>query len=152
MPLAATKPKPDVRVAVEAMKELRRSQTLGSLCVREMIEEGRSFWQMTGIDASKVFVSDRSMTSVCGFADKDDQYAVAILDNMPEFQDHVPSLWPLEVANALLVGERRGRTTPASIARFLALLGTFPIDVDDETVARAWIPTVHLGRYHNLSD
>jgi hypothetical protein len=46
-------------------------------------------------------------------------------------------LWPLEVANVLSVGERRGRITPADTAKFLSLLDTFPIAVDDETSARA---------------
>jgi len=63
----------------------------------------------------------------------------------------VPPLWPLEVANALLVGERRSRITPAETARFLAILATFPITVDDETVAHAWLDTVHLARAQNLS-
>ncbi len=40
---AAIKPKPDVRAAVEAMKEFRKGQTLGGLSIREMIEEGRRF-------------------------------------------------------------------------------------------------------------
>jgi hypothetical protein len=48
---------------------------------------------------------------------------------MPDLQAHVPGLWPLEVANALLVGERRGRTNPAKAAHCLALPGTFPIAV-----------------------
>lgn len=43
VPAAATKPKPDVRAAVEAMKQLRKGQTLGGLSVRAMIEEGRRF-------------------------------------------------------------------------------------------------------------
>jgi hypothetical protein len=72
---------------------------------------------------------------VWGFEDEDDDYAAAILDKMPDLQAHVPSLWTLEVANALIVGERRGRTTSADSARFLAILGTFPIAVDDETAA-----------------
>jgi predicted nucleic acid-binding protein len=70
---------------------------------------------------------------------------------MPDLQAYVPNLWPLEVANALLVGERRGRTTPADTARFLAILGTFPIAVDDETATRAWVETMHLARAHVLS-
>jgi len=106
---------------------------------------------MTSMDATNAFVLDGSVTLVWGFADEDDDYAAAILDKMPDLQAHVPSLWPLEVANALLVGERRGRTTPANVAHFLALLGTFPIAVDDETVARAWVETMHLARTHNLS-
>jgi hypothetical protein len=43
VPATATKPKPDVRAAVEAMKQLRKGQTLRGLSVREMIEEGRRF-------------------------------------------------------------------------------------------------------------
>jgi predicted nucleic acid-binding protein len=70
---------------------------------------------------------------------------------MPGLQAHVPSLWPLEVANALLVGERRNRIKPADTARFLAILGAFPIAVDDQTVAHAWVDTMHLARAHNLS-
>jgi predicted nucleic acid-binding protein len=49
------------------------------------------------------------------------------------------------------MGERRGRTTPADAARFLAILGTFPINVDDETATRAWADTMHLARAHTLS-
>jgi predicted nucleic acid-binding protein len=103
------------------------------------------------MDAAKAFVLDGSVTLVWGFEDEADAYAAAILDRMPELHAHVPALWPLEIANALLVGERRHRTTPADAARFLAILGTFPIIVDDETVARAWAETMHLARSHNLS-
>ena len=100
------------------------------------------------MDASKAFILDGSVTLIWGFTDEDDDYATAILDEMPGLQAHVPNLWPLEVANALLVGERRGRTTPA---HFLDILGTFPIAVDDGTVARAWVETLHLARAHKLS-
>jgi predicted nucleic acid-binding protein len=103
------------------------------------------------MDATNAFVLDGSVTMVWGFEDEDDDYAAAILDKMPDLQAHVPSLWTLEVANALIVGERRGRATAAETARFLAILGTFPIAVDDETAARAWADTLHLARAHNLS-
>jgi len=103
------------------------------------------------MDATNNFVLDGSITLTWGFSDEDDENAQAILDEMPGLQAFVPGLWPLEVANALLVGERRGRTTPADVAHFLALLGTFPITVDDWTVARAWVETMHLARAHGLS-
>lgn len=98
------------------------------------------------MDAIDAFVLDGSVTLVWSFTDEDDDYATAILDKMPDLQAHVPNLWPLEVANALLVGERRGRTTPTNVAHFLAILGTFPIAVDDEMVAKAWVATMHLAR------
>lgn len=103
------------------------------------------------MDVAKEFVLDGSVALVWGFEDEDDAYATAILERMADLQAHVPSLWSLEVANALLVGERRGRTTAANTARFLAILGSFPIIVDEETVARAWTETMHLARAHNLS-
>ena len=103
------------------------------------------------MDATKNFVLDGSVTMVWGFEDEADDYAEAILERMPDLQAHVPSLWPLEVANALLVGERRRRITSAETARFLAILGAFPITVDDQTVAHAWSDTMHLARAHNLS-
>ncbi len=103
------------------------------------------------MDATNNFVLDGSITLTWGFSDEDDANAQAILDVMPDLQAFVPGLWPLEVANALLVGERRGRTTPADVSHFLAMLGTFPITVDDETAARAWVETMHLARAHGLS-
>jgi predicted nucleic acid-binding protein len=103
------------------------------------------------MDATNDFVLDGSITMIWGFEDEADDYAEAILGRMPDLQAHVPSLWPLEVANALLVGERRKRITPADTARFLAILDAFPITVDGETVAHAWADTMHLARAHNLS-
>ncbi len=103
------------------------------------------------MDATDAFVLDGSVTMVWGFEDEANEYAEAILERMPDLQAHVPSLWPLEVANALLVGERRGRIKAADTARFISILGAFPITVDGETVAHAWSDTMHLARAHNLS-
>jgi predicted nucleic acid-binding protein len=63
----------------------------------------------------------------------------------------VPALWHLEVANALLVGERRKRTTAAKVSHFLTLLSALPITVDEETATRAWSDTLSLARTHGLS-
>ena len=103
------------------------------------------------MDATNAFALDGSITMIWGFEDEADAYAEAILDHMPDLQAHVPSLWHLEVANALLVGERRNRIKPADTAQFLAILAAFPIAVDDQTVAHAWSDTMHLARAHNLS-
>jgi len=97
------------------------------------------------------FILDNSVTMVWGFDDEADSYAEALLDLMPKARAYVPTLWPLEVANALLVGERRKRITPADTAKFLSLLGTFPITVDDQTTTRAWSETLNLARAQALS-
>jgi predicted nucleic acid-binding protein len=103
------------------------------------------------MDAANAFVLDGSVTMVWGFEDEADEYAESILERLPDLQADVPSLWPLEVTNVLLVGERRRRITSAETARFLAIMGAFPITVDDEKVAHAWTDTMHLARAHNLS-
>lgn len=106
---------------------------------------------LAGLITLQQLVLDGSVAMVWGFEDEDNEYAAAILARMPGLQAHVPSHWPLEVANALLVGERRHRITPADTARFLAILEDFVIHVDEETGARAWADTMHLARAHDLS-
>ncbi len=103
------------------------------------------------MDRPAEFVVDNSITMVWGFEDEADPYAAAILDLMPGLRVHVPALWPLEVANVLLVGERRKRIKRADSAQFLAILGTFPITIDDETTARAWGDTLSVARSQGLS-
>lgn len=41
VPVVPETPRPDVRAAVEAMKQFRKGRSLGGLSIREMIEEGR---------------------------------------------------------------------------------------------------------------
>jgi predicted nucleic acid-binding protein len=97
------------------------------------------------------FVLDGSVTVAWFFEDEADAYAEAVEDSLTEATAVVPSLWRLEVANALLMGERRKRTTEAKVTQFLVLVGALPISVDDETVARAWSETLNLARAQNLS-
>jgi predicted nucleic acid-binding protein len=99
----------------------------------------------------RAFVLDGSVTLVWAFEDETDAYAEAVADSFASAQAVVPALWPLEVANGLLVGERRKRITEAKVAPFLALLKILPIAVDDETALRAWQETLHLARAHQLS-
>lgn len=63
----------------------------------------------------------------------------------------VPSIWPLEVANALLVAERRKRISQADSAAALAALAKLPIELDAETGQRAGHGTLALARQHTLS-
>jgi predicted nucleic acid-binding protein len=74
-----------------------------------------------------------------------------VLDSLAETPAIVPALWHLEVGNALLMGERRKRSTNADTTRWLSLLSTLPIVVDDETMTRAWNDTLALARAHKLS-
>ncbi len=96
-------------------------------------------------------VLDGSVTMAWYFQDEMNDYADAVRDVLPQSQAVVPSLWPLEVANTIVMGERRKRSTPAQAAAWLGFLGALPIVVDGETSARAWGDTLSLARAHNLS-
>jgi predicted nucleic acid-binding protein len=97
------------------------------------------------------FVLDGSITVAWFFEDEANAYAESVEDALTRAVAVVPTLWPLEVANALLMGERRKRTTEAKVMQFLALLTSLPITVDDETAARACQDSLHLARAHNLT-
>lgn len=97
------------------------------------------------------FVLDCSLTVAWFFEDETNRYAQAVEDSLPTAAAIVPTLWPLEVANALLMGERRKRATEAKVTTFLRLLEALPIALDDETATRAWQQSLHLARSHRLS-
>ena len=103
------------------------------------------------MDATNAFVLDGSITLVWGFEDEADDYAEAILGRMPDLQAYVPSLWPLEVANVLLMGERRKRSTQAKAAKWLRFLTALPIAVDTQTPDLAFDPILALARSHKLT-
>lgn len=97
------------------------------------------------------FVLDTSVTMSWFFEDEATPSSLAVLDAFRTDRALVPSLWPLEVANVLLVAERRGRTNEARSSRFIALLNSLPISVDPATADQALTTTLHLGRQFGLS-
>ena len=97
------------------------------------------------------FVLDCSVTMAWCFDDEATPYTDSIRDKLSDVRAVVPTLWPIEVANATIVGERRKRLDEARGSRFLSLLSSLPIIVDEETATRAWADTLHLARAHNLS-
>jgi predicted nucleic acid-binding protein len=97
------------------------------------------------------FVLDCSVVLAWYFVDEKDPYADAVAAALPRAVAFVPSLFHLEMANVLVVGERRKRSTEAQASAFLVRLAGLPIVVDGQTVARAWSDTIALARYHQLS-
>jgi predicted nucleic acid-binding protein len=96
-------------------------------------------------------VLDGSLTLAWYFKDEANAYADAVATRFPDVRAVVPAIWPLEVANALIVGERRKRSTEAQAARWLGFLASLPVTIDEETTARAWSDTLRLARSHRLS-
>jgi predicted nucleic acid-binding protein len=96
-------------------------------------------------------VIDSSVAIAWCFPDEQDDYSQSVLSALASMWAVVPDLWHLEVANTLLVGERRKRSTQANTVTWLGFLVALPIAVDEETRLRAFGPTLGLAREHNLS-
>jgi predicted nucleic acid-binding protein len=97
------------------------------------------------------FVLDTSVAISWFFDDEAKEYTAAVLESLVEWEAVVPSLWFLEVANVLLVAERRGRCTEAEAVRFIELLESLPIVTDDATPLRALHGTYQLAREYGLT-
>ena len=97
------------------------------------------------------FVVDNSVVMSWCFKDETNEYADAVLDKLSESKAVVPSIWPLEVVNVLLVAERRERLKQADSVRFITLLSQLPIEVEQEWPEKTMRDLLALGRAQNLS-
>jgi len=90
-------------------------------------------------------VIDCSATIAWFMPDEHDAGSEQLLDLVTDEGALVPSLWPLEVANALLFAVRRNRVSRTHCERALESLVRLPIEIDTETTGRAWGPTFELS-------
>lgn len=97
------------------------------------------------------FVLDASVAVSWFFDDEAGENTAAVLESLADWGAMVPSLWPLEVANVLLVAERRKRCSEAEAVRFIELLESLPITTDDATAQRAMHQTYQLAREYGLT-
>ena len=97
------------------------------------------------------FVVDNSVVMSWCFKDETNEYADAVLNKLFDQGAIVPSVWPLEVVNVLLVAERRKRLNLADSVRFITLLSQLPIEVEYEWPENKMKDHLALGREQNLS-
>ena len=96
-------------------------------------------------------VIDNSVTMAWCFTDEATEYTESVLDLLRDSSAVVPSIWPLEVSNVLLLGERKQRVTYAKTTRFVQVLQELPISIDSETVSAALEAVLRLGREYGLT-
>src|SRR5437879_5871951 len=106
---------------------------------------------MEPADGTETLVIDCSLTMAWFFKDEATPYTNAVRASFASERAVVPSLWPLEVANVLLMGERRKRSTQAKTAKWLRFLSALPIAVEPETPRFAFDPFLALARSHKLT-
>lgn len=97
------------------------------------------------------FVLDASVVMGWCFEDETTPYADRVLDMLDGDMALVPSVWPLEIANALCVGERRHRLQAADTARFTALVHALPIKIDCLLIEGALGTLLDIARAYRLS-
>jgi predicted nucleic acid-binding protein len=62
-----------------------------------------------------------------------------------------PSLLPLEIAKGLALPESRKRISPGRVTEFVDLIGTLPIEIEEQTSSRALHDVLNLARGEALT-
>lgn len=96
-------------------------------------------------------VLDASVALAWCFPDEVSDYADRVLLQAQGSDLHVPALWAIEIANALWIGERRGRIHSPEIRRFADLLTDLNIVEDLQRLPVAVGNILPLAREHNIS-
>lgn len=96
-------------------------------------------------------VVDSSVTLTWCFEDEQTAASLALLEQVVEHGAVAPTVWPLEVLNALVMAERRKRLDAAQRQRLMGFLRDLPIALDAETAAQAWSATVQLAERQRLT-
>jgi predicted nucleic acid-binding protein len=97
------------------------------------------------------FVLDCSIAVAWCFEDEATPQTDALLDRLRDEGAAVPALWSLEVGNALLQAERRGRIPTARVTAFVDLLAGLPIEPEADTSRRALREVLALARAERLT-
>ena len=98
-----------------------------------------------------MLVIDASIALTWCFEDEVTEATEAIGTRVDSEGAVVPDLWRLEIANALLLAERRGRLKRSNMEQRLELLAALPITIDGDTASRAWTDTLLLARAERLT-
>jgi len=94
---------------------------------------------------------DASVALAWCFPEEASEYADRVLVALKGQAIVVPAVWGLEIANAMLAGERRKRLRQPEILRFLALLEGLSIVQDGQAVSENVSNVLPLARHYDLS-
>jgi predicted nucleic acid-binding protein len=96
-------------------------------------------------------VIDASVALAWCFPDEGSGYAEAVLVALEGHSILVPSLWPIEITNALLVAERRKRVKEPEVHRFVELLAGLRVVIASQSVTESVSNILPLAREYGLS-
>jgi predicted nucleic acid-binding protein len=96
-------------------------------------------------------VVDVSVVLTWCFEDEATPASLALLDQLKTRTIVVPALWHVELANALIQGERRGRINAEAVAEFSALIRDLRVRTDHGLDQDGPVVLFRLAREHRLT-
>jgi len=101
----------------------------------------------------KRIVLDASVAVAWCFEDENSPFTEGVLDLLSAGTEVLtPAIWPFEVANALLVAERRKRITVAQVTALLRRIAALPISVEPIEAGYAFEQILAVARQQNLTE
>ena len=97
------------------------------------------------------FVLDCSVAMSWVFPDEATEDTDQLRESLVGGRAFVPALWPIEVANVLLVATRRRRIDRDEWPRITRNLGALPIVIDSVLPDRIWDEVLDVAHAHRLT-
>jgi predicted nucleic acid-binding protein len=94
---------------------------------------------------------DTSVSAAWFLEDETSSLTEAALDQVVRDGAAVPAVWPFDMANVLVMAERRGRIDPARSASIRVALLSLPVHVDEAATLSLVSAIVGMARVHRLN-
>ncbi|MEO7397690.1 MAG: type II toxin-antitoxin system VapC family toxin [Ilumatobacteraceae bacterium] len=96
-------------------------------------------------------VLDASLTLAWALPDEASAYSDGMLQQIAAGKAWVPAIWPHEIANGLLMAQKRGRFTAAQRVAFIEELLRLPIEVEHRSARSVLDTHVALAEQYALT-
>ena len=96
-------------------------------------------------------VVDASVALAWGLPDEQSEYSDAVFDQVQDSTIWVTAIWSLEIANSVLMGERKRRFGEAETLRFFEMIESLNVAVDPLNLTETLERIVPLAREHQLT-
>ncbi len=96
-------------------------------------------------------IVDASIILAVVLPDENEPLADHATSLMAQFGAEVPAHWPLEIANVLVMAERRGRITEHVRRKAIEYIGALPALLDDRTQEKAWSSSLDIAVRRKLT-
>jgi predicted nucleic acid-binding protein len=101
----------------------------------------------------KRLVLDASVAVAWCFPDESTPFTEGVLDLLASGTEAITAaIWPFEVANALLMGERRKRISVAQVTTVLQRISSLPITIDPIRTDTAFGQILSVARQEQLTE